>query len=235
MKKSDENVELVLIRHGQTRGNAEKRYIGRTDEPLSEIGRKELEARKARGDYPEAGSLYLSPLRRCIQTADILYSGRKFTVIDEFREMEFGLFEGKNYTELSGDPEYQSWIDSGGLMAFPGGESRAEFIGRSLRGFSGVMKLEEKKFEDTNKAMSDRQVFCEKWNEENSTYAPLRRITLIVHGGTIMALLSVLCGGDYWKYQVPNGGGFRVRLQSTAEKGDRRRSFRWKGEIPARI
>ena len=44
---TENQIELYLIRHGMTPGNAEHRYIGRqTDEPLSEDGRQQLEKRK---------------------------------------------------------------------------------------------------------------------------------------------------------------------------------------------
>lgn len=49
--------------------------------------------------------------------------------------MDFGAFEGHNYQELSGDPAYQRWIDSGGTLPFPEGESREEFIRRNVAGY----------------------------------------------------------------------------------------------------
>jgi len=54
--------------------------------------------------------------------------------VPEWTEMDFGAFEGHNYQELSGDPAYQRWIDSGGTLPFPEGESREEFIRRSVAG-----------------------------------------------------------------------------------------------------
>lgn len=261
-----ESFELILIRHGQTPGNAEKRYIGCTDESLSAKGRTELEMRMKRGVYPAAGSLYLSPMRRCIQTAEILYPGQKYTMINEFREMDFGRFEGKNYAELSGDPDYQAWIDSGGLIAFPGGESRAEFIRRSMRGFQKMMRMEtgrsipagfqeqlsrfqkiirleagsfENSFQRSRSADGKMPDACELREEDTgfckSSNEPVRRITLIVHGGTIMAFLSALCGGDYWDYQVPNGGGYRVQLRPAAEDDRKEDIFCRKGAYAERI
>lgn len=49
--------------------------------------------------------------------------------------MDFGAFEGHNYQELAGDPAYQRWIDSGGTLPFPEGESREEFIRRNVAGY----------------------------------------------------------------------------------------------------
>ena len=51
-------------------------------------------------------------MKRCIQTAQIIYPGREAVVVDDLKECDFGRFEGKNYIELSGDAYYQKWIDS---------------------------------------------------------------------------------------------------------------------------
>ena len=71
----------------------------------------------------------MSPLRRCQETAEILFPEQKVRIIDQLAECDFGAFENKNYKELSDDPRYQAWIDSNGIMAFPGGESKEEWCG----------------------------------------------------------------------------------------------------------
>ena len=124
---TENQIELYLIRHGMTLGNVEHRYIGRqTDEPLSEDGRQQLEKRKDQWaqvcrtwDMPY---VFVSPMLRCRQTAEILFPQIPQIEIDPWREMDFGEFEGRNYAQLNGDPRYQAWIDSGGTLAFPGGE-----------------------------------------------------------------------------------------------------------------
>ena len=76
--RTENQIELYLIRHGMTPGNAEHRYIGRqTDEPLSEDGRQQLEKRKDQWaqvcrtwDMPY---VFVSPMLRCRQTAEILF------------------------------------------------------------------------------------------------------------------------------------------------------------------
>lgn len=125
---------LFLIRHGMTEGNREKRYIGKTDEGLCDEGRRMLERRKAAGEYPEADLVFVSPMRRCLETAEVLYPGQEPVVIEEFRECDFGLFEGKNYRELTGNVHYQAWIDSGGDAAFSGRGKPGGFSGQMLHG-----------------------------------------------------------------------------------------------------
>ena len=89
-------IKIAMIRHGKTYGNTLGRYIGVTDEPLCEEGKKELEQRTM--DTVEL--LFVSPLKRCLETADILYPYAKQVKIPEFAECNFGEFENKNYQEL---------------------------------------------------------------------------------------------------------------------------------------
>ena len=178
-------VELYLIRHGKTPGNEEKRYVGRTEESLSEKGRRELLEKQA----PTAEVLFSSPMRRCVESCQCLYPDMKPIVIDAFREIDFGTFEGKNYQELSGNKEYQAWIDSGGTMAFPQGESRQDFIRRNLVGFQELLTVLRGLPKDEITAAA------------------------VVHGGTIMSILSGAYGGDYYDYQIPNGEGYRVCMK----------------------
>ena len=84
-----------LIRHGKTQGNLEHRYIGnRTDEPLCEQGIAELKTKH----YPMVQRVFVSPMKRCLETAALLYPGVPVDVVDDFRECDFGDFE--NYIDV---------------------------------------------------------------------------------------------------------------------------------------
>lgn len=170
----------LLIRHGATRGNLEGRYIGcRTDEPLCKEGVEALLTRR----MPPVSRVFVSPMRRCLQTAEILFPGVPATVVFDLRECDFGAFEGMNYAELNGRADYQAWIDSGGELPFPGGESRAQFARRSVRAF------------------------------ENCTRGlPEGRYALVAHGGTIMALMERYARprGAYFDFQVRCGEGYAL-------------------------
>ena len=168
----------VLIRHGMTRGNMEKRYVGiRTDEALCPEGKAQLKQRL----YPLVQSVYSSPMRRCVETAGIIYPGLPIRVIPDFRECDFGSFEYRNYEELNGREDYQAWIDSGGELPFPGGESRSEFCARTLAAFHAL-----------------------------SCRAQEESCALVVHGGTIMAIMESVAfpKGSYYDFQVGNGSGY---------------------------
>ena len=168
----------IFIRHGKTAGNLEGRYIGRrTDEGLCAEGREALLKKIA----PKAEWVHVSPMLRCRETAEILYPGMAAAPVEGLQECDFGEFEGKNYAELNGRADYQAWIDSGGEMSFPGGESRAQFAARCVKAF-----------------------------EEYARGLPDGRHAFIVHGGTIMALMEHLTNrpGSYFDFQVKNGEGY---------------------------
>lgn len=181
-------MQITMIRHGMTRGNTQKRYIGITDESLCPEGIKALEKGITEDCYPAADTIYASPLGRCIETAKLLYPDRKIQLVDEFREINFGIFENMNYAELKDMPAYQKWLKSGGEAAFPDGESKTDFVRRCKRGMDRLLEVWTKD--------------PEKWRDE--------RIAFVVHGGTIMALLSVfdIEKKSYYEYQVENGGGY---------------------------
>ena len=140
-----------------------------------------------------AGSqkLFVSPMLRCRQTAELLFPGQEQVVIDKLREMDFGRFEAKNYMELSADPAYQAWIDSDGRLPFPEGEDRECFIKRTMEGF--------------------RQMTEQAWRENCG------QIAAVVHGGSIMAILSCLMQDDYFAYQVPNLAGYAFQYEGAGK------------------
>lgn len=203
---TENQIKVVLIRHGMTGANREHRYLGWTDESLSEEGRSTLFRMREAGIYPETDFLFSSPMKRCLETAGILYPDRTPVVIPEWKEIDFGAFEGKNYMELQKDARYQEWIDSNGTLPFPGGESREQFTERCVLGFERML---EKLCELCGEA--EFVVLAKQKQLKNS-------IGLIVHGGTIMALLSRYCGGEYFEYQVPNGGGYICTLSPDGGK-----------------
>jgi len=179
-----------MIRHGKTPMNLERRYIGKTDESLAEEGR--LQIKELWSERPEAEIVFASPMKRCIETAKMIFSDMdpdRFIRIPEWKEMDFGLFEGKNFAELNGNPIYQKWIDSGGTDNFPDGEGMAGFKARVAHGFEQFIKI------------------CGPLTENSTVKA-----AAVVHGGTIMAVMSMLTGGDYYDFMCKHGTGYRIEL-----------------------
>ena len=198
-------MEIRLIRHFATEGNLEKRYIGVTDEEIKAECVLEHTLKKEENGREEwkPELVIVSPLRRCRQTAEILFPGAEQVVCEQMRECDFGLFEGKNYQELTGNPKYQSWIDSGGTKAFPGGEDPMEFRKRCVCGFEQMM--------------------------EKMIKGKRKKIAFVVHGGTIMSVMEAFDPEkkEFYHWQVKNGKGFHFQIEEEKwQQGDSLRRLR---------
>lgn len=176
-------MNLFIIRHGATKGNTENRYVGTTDEGLLAGSRGALKEKRKYMRLPETKQVYVSPMRRCVETAQILFPNNRYIAVEEFCECNFGEFEYLNYKELNGNPSYLEFIDSRGMSGFPNGESREAFQKRCIEGFLKIMP-------DIAACGTDA--------------------AFVVHGGTIMSLLDRFSAPheDYYKWQTENGSGY---------------------------
>lgn len=187
MQNTNENkIKLILIRHGATIWNVEKRYMGQTDLHLSDAGKAQIKELADSGIYPEIDGLFISPLSRCRETANIIYPNMEPVAIDELKEMDFGDFEGKNYNDLSDNPVYQAYIDSNGELEFPNGENKHDFSKRVMAGLGKVIKIAI----DNN----------------------LKTVACVVHGGTTMAACAGLNLAEYFDSIVGNGGKLEIEI-----------------------
>lgn len=173
-------LKVYLIRHFATEGNYQKRYIGVTDESLCEKG---INAGLTL-NYPLVEAVFLSPMLRCQETAALIYPNIRKHSIKELKECDFGAFENKSYKELSGDSNYQAFLDSNGELPFPGGERIEAFKSRCLYGFKRVTEA------------------CQKYGYQ--------RVALIIHGGSIMSIAQAYTKEprSFYHWQVLNGHGF---------------------------
>lgn len=127
-------MKIFLIRHLKTKGNMQKRYIGRTDEPLHEQAGAGL-----LNSYPDTEVVYTSPMLRCIQTAELIYGKTRLITMEQLREIDFGDFEGKNYEELKANPDYISFLNRNGDGIIPNGEALPAFKKRCGAGFLQII------------------------------------------------------------------------------------------------
>lgn len=180
-------MKIILRRHSITLDNLQKRYSGlKSDPPLAPIG-AELAARQ-----PDARvkKVYTSHLQRTQQTAALLYPRAEQIAVPDLAEMDFGIFEGKNWQELQGDAAYQIWLDSHCQAPCPGGESREEFSARILAAFLQVL-----------------QPFQGAGGREEALY-------FVLHGGTIMALCAALAypRQEFFHWHIKPCGGYQGRF-----------------------
>lgn len=182
-------MELVLMRHAPTAGNLERRYLGATDEPL--CARGESLARAA-GSIPHIDCVFISPLLRARQTAAICFPQARRIVLDELREMDFGRFEGLRFEDLRDDDAYRTWVEGDCTERCPEGESRTEFIRRTMRAIEQVVALSYK---------------C------GASCA-----IVVAHGGTVMAALAAFAtpSHDYFDWHVAHCCGWRAHVERDA-------------------
>lgn len=133
-------MDIVFIRHGKTEANEKGIYDGLIDTALSIQGQAEAEsaARLIKGMAFDA--VYLSPLKRAIQTAGILgYEGK---CDDRLREMNFGIFEGLNYGDMLKryPDETENWARDYINYRIPKGESLMDVYERVSDFLSDISK-----------------------------------------------------------------------------------------------
>lgn len=171
---------VYLLRHGKTAWNLEGRYQGRSDIPLCEAGKRELSP----ADFsPER--VYVSPMKRAAETAQLLFPGVQPIVVPGLEEMDFGAFEGKRFRDLADDPAYRAWVEGNCTAPCPGGEGREDFSRRVCAAFERLMARERE------------------------------QLVIVAHGGTQMAILERYGRPhrDYFAWQSPNGGGFLLEAE----------------------
>ena len=158
--------KLHLIRHGITEGNLQGLYIGSgTDLPLCTQGRAQLASLRERFDYPQVDTVFSSPLSRAVETAGLLFpaAAHQF-VVQDLREANFGVFEGRPVNQLVKDPDFERWITPGSGFVPEGAEPTAQFHARCAE---TLLKLFEYMIR-----MDVAEAAC------------------VTHGGVIMSMLS---------------------------------------------
>ncbi len=197
---------LKIIRHGQTDANKNSAYIGLTDLPLSPLGKSELFEKLEEKDYSSVQKIYSSPLKRCIQTAEILYPDRYIHIINEIREMNFGDFEGKTSDELVNLPEFKEWLKGGLDNAPPNGESMRSVIERCYQGFDYIIR----------DMMAEGMTNC----------------AVVTHSGIIMNSLSCFGLPKYKPMQLSCDFGEGFDLLATSQLWQRSDAFEITGRFP---
>jgi probable phosphoglycerate mutase len=121
---------FYLVRHGETEWNAENRFCGRTDVPLSEAGRRQAKSLAERLKPIPFEALYSSPLARALETACLISesSGLEPILDERLVELDYGQWEGRTLAEImKNHPEaFQAWDANPAQVAPPGGESGLE-------------------------------------------------------------------------------------------------------------
>jgi len=121
--------DIVLVRHGETEWSASGRHTSFTDVPLTELGREQASALRARLAPMTFALVSSSPRRRACETCDLAGLGAQVKVDDDLAEWDYGEYEGRTTAEIR--------VDAPGWTIFtgdpPGGETAAQVGARADR------------------------------------------------------------------------------------------------------
>lgn len=173
---------IYLVRHGETEWNASLRYQGHTDVPLSEQGRQQADLLGKRLAALEIEVFYSSDLVRAYDTARIIshYHNQDIKILPEFRELNFGQWEGMSINEIKGKypEEIKQFWEMPLLTRIPGGETLDEMVKRTVTALKTIVESHSK-----------------------------GNIVLVSHGGVIRSIVGTVLGMDlnkYWRLRLDN-------------------------------
>ena len=175
--------KLILIRHGITEWNKQKRYCGDKNISLSSQGR--LQAIKLRNRFKKVNfdKIYCSDKRRALQTRAIVFRRAAFTKVSDLREIHFGVLEGLKYDEIMKKyaQVYKKWLKDPFKIRIPEAESMQAFKKRVLRAMKKITHFNQGK-----------------------------TIAVVCHGGVIgIFISSILKSRNFWSY-VPSAASVTI-------------------------
>ncbi|MBC7087718.1 MAG: histidine phosphatase family protein [Tissierellales bacterium] len=115
-------MDIIFIRHGETEDNI-KRVLSKDDVLLTKRGEEQIKKIKPLVEELEYENVYISPLKRTIQTSEIL--GIDGIMEERVKEIDFGIFKGLGYEEFMKvyPEEGKKWISDLKNYQIPNGES----------------------------------------------------------------------------------------------------------------
>jgi probable phosphoglycerate mutase len=191
---------LVLVRHGETAWNHDRRLQGQIDVALSDFGRAQAARLRDRLRREPFAAAYSSDLSRCWETATTVLVGRDVPLrpMVGLREVHLGAWQGRSWDELRAvDPAAVAWVEADlANRAPPGGETRRELQARVVRAI-----------------------------EEIAAAHPDDQVLVVSHGGALRAFLCWVLDADLLasrRIELDNTGVCRVHL-----RGDSRMLVAW--------
>jgi broad specificity phosphatase PhoE len=132
--------ELWLIRHAETEWSKAHKHTGRTDIPLTDTGREIARGLRGTLGGQSFAAVFVSPLGRARETADLAGLGEGAHVRDDLMEWDYGAYEGITTADIRKErPDWFLWRDG-----VPGGEMPDEVAARCDRVVAEVRAVEGK-------------------------------------------------------------------------------------------
>ena len=185
---------LLLIRHGQTTWNAERRLQGQKDAPLTETGVRQAQAVAERLADVVFSAVYTSDLGRAYHTAEIVNRPHGLPLIPRrgLREVHLGAWEGRTAGEL-GQNESEAdllakWRQDSVANRPPGGERLEELQARVIEELEGIAREH-----------------------------PEGKVAVVTHGGVIKAAVSWVLDlplGNQRRFEIGNGSVTQIEWGS---------------------
>lgn len=173
---------VYLVRHGETEWNAQMRFQGQTDVPLSSGGVAQAKLLASRLANEEIQAFYASDLLRARETAEILAGPHRMEVqfFPELRELNFGAWEGMTSKEIQEafTGEITAWWNNPLNTRIPGGETLAEMVERNIIAIKRIVEINNGK-----------------------------KVVVVSHGGSIRSIIASVLGMDinkYWRLRLDN-------------------------------
>ncbi|HEX8353603.1 MAG TPA: histidine phosphatase family protein [Pyrinomonadaceae bacterium] len=140
-----ETTRVLLVRHGESQGNAERRFGGHSPTPLSELGHRQAEATARALAAERVTAVYSSDLLRAVQTAAPLAreTGLDVNETAALRERGVGLMEGLTFEEAAAahPEEYAALLRRDFEHVLAGGESYRQLLDRAAAGLDRAIEL----------------------------------------------------------------------------------------------
>ena len=134
--------KIILTRHAHVEGIKPRRFRGRADVPLTQLGMTQAKVtamRIAAAWQPIA--VYSSPLKRCMRTATAIAEVCEASSgpLEALNDLDYGAWQWKTHAEITKDfhEEYEAWRTTPHRFRFPGGESLQDIVTRT----AGALRL----------------------------------------------------------------------------------------------
>lgn len=139
--------KIFLIRHGETNWSYRKKYCGFTDISLNRRGKKQAIKLAQILRNEKIDKVYSSDLKRAFQFAKIIFKNKTIIKLPQFREINFGIFEGLTHQEIMDTyPEiYQKWLTNPLKFNIPSGERLFDFARRIRKSLANILLNDDNK------------------------------------------------------------------------------------------
>ncbi|MQG39094.1 MAG: histidine phosphatase family protein [SAR202 cluster bacterium] len=195
-------MRIILIRHGQSTGNTERRFQGQSKDPrfhLTELGKQQARKLKQRfiNENIAPTHIYSSPLKRVKETAEIIADGTNIAIqySDDLQEYGLGILTGMSIEEASNNYKESEWeqLEINEYGTVEGAETIEEKLRRAKEIINRVIR---------------------EHNDEHTVF-------LVCHGGFLQDVIAnILETPKRWRISIKNTAifDFSIKLDEWAKK-----------------